>query len=135
MPDAESVITRMLRDYRASLPTDVTSVDLAASLEFALKQHLVEARQAFRTHALPYVLMRLRATAEALETGDYPTVIKSADFALEQLSEQGVRIIDPTKAEASKGPTVMIGLALGGIDDPKAMPGRVVAAVDPSDGR
>lgn len=87
-----------------------------------------EAREALRQRAMEILESYLAVITEARAAGDFETATKSLQWLLEHMpEEEGQRIVDisvdkPKQVEATKGPTIQIGFALGGIAAPKLLP-------------
>lgn len=90
----------------------------------AIKRMIEEARQQFIGKARRYVEIHGEAVEEALQTGDLEQAIKGSQWAITNLSAEGVRIVDKPNADAG-GTKVMIGVQIGGIDKEKVIVGQI----------
>lgn len=94
-----------------------------------------EAREALKAKALEIFEKQQEIIAQAMEAGDFETAAKANQFLLEHLpDDDGVRVIaesidKPKETKGVAGPIVQIGFKLGGVNEPKALPG--VIDVDP----
>jgi hypothetical protein len=80
-----------------------------------------DARATFATRAPRYVDIHLRATEKALASGTVnglETALRSSQWAIERIAQDGARVIDPPKAAASSGPRIVIGVEVGLIKRP-----------------
>jgi hypothetical protein len=81
-----------------------------------IRDLIQDARVTFATRAPRYVDIHLRATEEALASGTVTgldTALKASQWAIERIAADGARVIDPTKAVASSGPRIVIGVEVG----------------------
>lgn len=84
-----------------------------------IKTLIEEARENFVAGAQDYVNIHKQATQGALHTLDFDAALKGSQWALEHISAEGARIVDPPKAvTGSTGPRIQIGIKVGGIDNP-----------------
>jgi hypothetical protein len=86
----------------------------------AIKNHVAKAKEALQRNASRYVDLHLEAAETALANGDTDTARKAAEFALKHISASDddgtVALIDaPAAAAAPAGPSIRIGIALGGM--------------------
>lgn len=92
----------------------------------AIKNHVSKAKEQLQRNATRYVDIHLEAAETALQNGDTDTARKAAEFALKHITasddEGTVSIIDaPQAAAAPTGPSIRIGIALGGMRKPEAL--------------
>lgn len=121
-PEEKATIELLLRDQ----PQELSSEQIAA-LSSLLRRNVktvenlvLQARSKFTANGERYVETHLRATQAALVAGEYDTAAKHAEWAMENLEMEGTRLIDrEQKVVASTTPTVMIGVALGGVPNGK----------------
>jgi len=89
----------------------------------AVRSMIEEAQEAFRANASRYVEVHMKATEEALAHGSMDgkeIAMKGAQWAIERMSGEGARIIEPKVTDAGQGgPRVMIGIRVGGVDATK----------------
>ena len=78
-----------------------------------VKQMIENAREKFVESAEDYVDIHKAATQQALAEGDNETAAKAAQWAIQNLSFDGVRIIEKPNTEPT-GRSIFIGVALGG---------------------
>lgn len=84
-----------------------------------IRSMIEEARENFVAGAQDYVDIHKQATAGALRTMDFDAALKGSQWALEHISAEGARIVDPPKAMTGPtGPRIQIGIKVGGIDSP-----------------
>lgn len=81
----------------------------------AIKAVIKSARQSMQSRAEDYVEAHWNATKVAADLGD----AKPAQWALERISEGEQRVVEKEKAGTSS-PSISIGIALGGVPQPKA---------------
>lgn len=95
----------------------------------AVRSMIQRARNKFTDAAEEYVDTHLQATQGALQKGDYHVAVKAAQWAMENISVEGERIIDKVDT-TQQGPRVFVGIKLGGLgsamDDASATPTVVV---------
>lgn len=88
---------------------------LVINTERSLKQLIRKAREKFAENAGLYVDMHRGAVSAALETGEFETAIKAAQWAMENLGEDEERIIQKPMERTAEGPRVLIGVQVGGM--------------------
>lgn len=87
-----------------------------------------EAREALLAEAEWLIEVKKRIINEALDTGDLALANEASDWLLAHMpSHEGVTVVetsvDKQKGEAGpKGPTINIGLALGGLTHQQSLP-------------
>lgn len=121
----KDLVTQIVQDQPREMPSSQVAA-LARGLRRSkalIQQAVAEARDRFVEQAERYVDIHRSATENALADGDNKTAQAGAQWYLENVAGEGVRIIDKTKEEAPKGTRIIIGLALGGLTQ----------AVSPSD--
>jgi hypothetical protein len=90
-----------------------------------------EAREALRGRAIEILESYIAVIAEARAAGDFETATKSLQWLIEHMPEEdGGRMVDisvdkPKQIEASKGPSIQIGIALGGTSNQKTLPAAI----------
>lgn len=82
-----------------------------------VREMVERARENFVANAEDYVAIHKRAVDAALEDGDNETAMKGSQWAMQNISEQGVRVIEKA-AEGPSGPRILVGIRIGGIDQP-----------------
>lgn len=83
-----------------------------------------EAREAFARRVGDYLDLHMAATRNAAADGD----AKPAQWALERIAEEGVRVFDqPEVASAPKATAISIGFRIGGIPQPADQPVETTA--------
>lgn len=86
------------------------------------------AREILREKALEILAKYELIIDKALEKGDFETAAKHTQWLLEHMpNEEGERLIDPSAAkpkevERGSGPSIQIGLVLGGLSETKKLP-------------
>ena len=90
-----------------------------------IKKAMIRARHRFVSKAERYVELHGEATEEAMLRGDHEIVIKASQWAMTNLAAEGVRIIDKPEAGADHGTKVLIGVQIGGVDQPKVLIGQI----------
>ena len=97
-----------------------------------------EAREALREKALAILDKYEEIIQKALEAGDYETAAKHTQWLIEHMpNEAGERMIDSSAANPKQiesgpvAPTIQIGIALGGVQQPALPPVVEVVDVDP----
>ena len=117
----QSIVAQFIADQ----PKEVTEVQVAA-LSRLLRRNkdvirgLIEkAREDFQESAGFYVKAHKDAVAAALANGDAKSLdagIMGAQWAIENVSAEGVRIVDKKAAEGPTGPKILVNIALGGLN-------------------
>lgn len=99
-----------------------------------------EARAALAAKALEHYELQLKLIMEAVNKGDIESAIKANQWLMEHMpAEDGVRLIDPSAAKPKevesgpKGPSIQIGIQLGGVNAPKSLPPMKVIEIDPDE--
>jgi hypothetical protein len=117
---------KIIEDVAMTQPAELSSRQvkaLAVVLRHSperIKAVIAEARDNFVASSTRYVEIHRQAAEAALANGDAKSLdvaTKAAQWAIESVSEQGARIIDQDKAGPT-GTRVMIGIRVGGIDNP-----------------
>lgn len=97
-----------------------------------------EARELLKAEAENILKMYMQVIHEARLKGDMETAAKALQWLIEHMpaDDEALRMIDisidkPVQIEAKAGPTIQIGIALGGMSKPKALP--EVIEVKPED--
>jgi hypothetical protein len=86
------------------------------------------AREILRERAMEILEAYLATIAEARAAGDFEVATKCLQFLMEHMpEEEGVRLLDisvdrPREVESKGGPAINIGIALGGMNQPKELP-------------
>jgi len=86
----------------------------------AVKLLIEEAREKFASKAGRYVEIHAEATEAALKTGSvagFDTALRSSQWAIERMSQDGARIVDKATAQEG-GQKIVIGIQMGGITPP-----------------
>ncbi len=121
----ETVQDKLIMDFIATLPAEVTVGRVQALAKRAKEKVQAEIRKArdqFNMQAANYVELHMESARGALANKDFGTAAKSAQWALENIGEGEVRVIDrPEKDAGSKGTNIMIGIKLGGVPEMKAL--------------
>ena len=117
----KALIAQVVADQPGGiLPSQVTALATALRRPKELTKQLVEeAKENFVASAGRYVDIHKEATEAALANGDSKSLevaVRGSQWALENLSAEGVRIVDKVSTE-STGPKIMIGIKLGGMTD------------------
>jgi hypothetical protein len=88
-----------------------------------------EAREALRAQALELYERYNMAIQNALADGEYEVAMDHMRWLIEHMpkGDDGERMIDesaakPKQVEGLKGPSIQIGIALGGVTKPKELP-------------
>lgn len=81
---------------------------------------MIRAREKFINKAERYVEIHGQATEDALTSGDHETAIKASQWAMQNLSAEGVRIVEKQETGPS-GTKVMIGVQISGIETPTVL--------------
>jgi hypothetical protein len=93
-----------------------------------------KAREALKERANELLDIQIAIIKGAMSKGDYETAAKANQFLMEHIpDEDGTRMIDqsvdkPKQLEAKLGPSINIGFAIGGINQPKELPPAVIEA-------
>ena len=81
-----------------------------------IKRMIQEARERFAERAGEYTDIHFQSAQGALADGDYEVAGELAQWAMKEISMEGVRVIDKANTEAQV-PRVMIGIKLGGLTE------------------
>ncbi len=130
--DAErNLVAQVVLDQPGPLrPAQVTGLATALRRsKTAVKEMIEDAQDKFRANADFYVEMHRRSVEQAFEGRDSEVAMKGAQWAMERLTGEGARIIEPKAGEQTnnQGPRVMIGVRIGGLDATKDLS---VTAID-----
>lgn len=93
----------------------------------AVRQAVEDARDTFVERAGRYVDIHMTTVEAALANGDAKSLevaARGAQWALEHVSADGVRVVE--KTEANPGLKVAIGIKIGGVDTPVTAAATVV---------
>lgn len=97
------------------------------------------ARELLRQKAEEIISMYMENAKKAQDSGDYETAAKSLQWLLEHMPADmdGVKVVDQSVdkkaiAEGPKnaGPTIQIGIAVGGMRKPSELPAAHVEVID-----
>ncbi len=118
---ATTDIVQSLVDRKRGLVT-VKEVSALAKVTGTTKLDILRivetAKETFSQSALDYVNLHKQATELAVANGDAKSLdvaTRAAQWAIEKISHDGVRVIDKdAKTEGSGGTKVLIGITLGG---------------------
>lgn len=89
----------------------------------ATRKLIEEAKEQFVAAAPHYVTVHRQAVDMALANGDPKSLdvaVRGSQWALESMGDDTVRIVDKQKAAATSGSKILIGVAVGGVDQPVA---------------
>lgn len=98
-----------------------------------------EAREALKAKSMDLYELHWKIINEAISAGDLETASVHTIWLSEHMPlEDGVSMFDPSidkakKDEGPKGPTIKIGIALGGVTPQKALPPAQVIEVEEVD--
>lgn len=97
-----------------------------------------EAREALKERANELIDTQFRIINEAILGKNFEVAAKANQFLLEHLAsdDEGVRVLDVSidkvvKSDGPSGPMIQIGLSLGGMTQPAALPPLPVITVEP----
>lgn len=79
------------------------------------KEEVEKARAAFASAAGDYVAIHKAAASGALADGEYEAAAKAAQWALQNITVDGARVVDKATAGEAGGTKIMIGIQMGGI--------------------
>ena len=103
------------------------------------KASVKKARQRLMERADEIIEKYLKMIDMAIAAGDFETANKGFQFLVEHMpKEDGESIITESAAKprqvevGHKGPVIQIGLQVGGINEPKALPEPITIDVEPS---
>lgn len=131
----QNLVTALVLDSPTEVkPSQVTALAKALRRSpAAIKGMIEKAQLSFREKAERYVDIHITATERALENGSIAgleVAQKGSQWALERMSGEGVRVIEPKPGQGEGGPAgprVLIGIQLGGLDATKPPPIDVTA--------
>ncbi len=83
-----------------------------------VKAIIQEARESLASDAKLYVETHRMATIGAMASGDFKVAAEAAQWAMKNIGEGDVRIIDREVKPSDSGSRVLIGIKLGGIGAP-----------------
>lgn len=95
-----------------------------------------EARELLKAEAENILKMYMQVIQEARAKGDLETAQKALQWLIEHLPEdEGVRMVDisvdkPKEIEGNLGPSIQIGIALGGMNAPPPLPQATTTVID-----
>lgn len=117
-PKEVKIISLMLEDQ----PQDISAeqVDQMAKLlrrnPETIKSLILKARDRFTDNAKVYIEVHAKSVQSAYANGQFDTAATHAEWAMENISSEGVSIIDAaSKKGTNEGPRVVIGVNLGGV--------------------
>ena len=114
----KALVAQVVLDQPAEItPAQITGLakTLRRSKE-AIKQMIEEARENFVVGAKRYVDIHRAATEAALADGDNEQALKGSQWALQNISAEGVRIVEKA-VDGPVGTKIMVGIKLGGLSD------------------
>lgn len=119
----QNLVTALVLDSPTEVkPSQVTALAKALRRSPAAIKGMIERAQlSFREKAERYVEVHMEATERALRHGSVnglEVAQKGAQWALERMSGEGVRVIEPKPGQGeggAVGPRVLIGIKVGGI--------------------
>ena len=119
----KELVARVVLDQpREVSPRQIHGLAIALRRPKEVIRALVEeAKEHFVANASDYVRIHKQATDQALENGENDIAAKAAQWAMEHLSAEGVRIVEP-KADQAAGNRIQIGIKLGGIGESQPPP-------------
>lgn len=116
--DKDLIANLVLQQGGELSATQIRALALATKHTRAAIKRLIEtARDDFVASAGRYVEIHKQATEGALAEGDHEQALKGSQWAMEKISGEGVRIVEKENTNAT-GSRIMIGIRVGGIDDP-----------------
>jgi hypothetical protein len=130
----QSIVAQFVADQpREVTESQVTSLSKLLRRSKDVVRGLIEkAREEFQDSAGFYVKAHRTAVEQALETTDrfgnrdakaLDAAMRGAQWAIENVSAEGVRIVDKAKdAGGPTGPRIMVNIALGGLNKKKDGP-------------
>jgi len=83
-----------------------------------------EAKESFVESAVDYVRIHKQATDAALASGTVAgleVAVGASQWAMENLSAEGARIIDRAAGKGSGGPVINVGVKIGGMNEQPAI--------------
>jgi hypothetical protein len=118
----QRVVDLTLRMMDKLTPRQIATAAGVSAEAGPVKAVIKAARRSLAERAEFYVEAHAIATMQAALDGD----AKPAQWALERITEQGERIVDPAESEKPAAPpTFNIGFSLGGVPVPAALPAAV----------
>jgi hypothetical protein len=148
-PTEQALVTQFVLDQ----PREVTTAQVTALSKVlrrskeAVKGMLEKAREEFQSQAEFYVGAHKTSVDRALNVknreGEYDpkaldVAARASQWALENLSAEGQRIVDKPTEKGNSGPRIMVGVSIGGLNTPAAavevveIPVSEQAKADPS---
>jgi hypothetical protein len=95
-----------------------------------------KAKEALKARANELLDGYLAVIKQAAAAGDYETAVKGYQHLLEHMpDEDGERVLDisidkPRPGDGPKGPTIQIGVAIGGLNRPTLKPAVTITEVE-----
>ena len=128
--DAEqALVTQFLADQKREI-TEAQVGSLARLMRRsmdAIRTMIERARENFQTHGEFYVAAHKQAVEAALTAEDrfgnpnshaLDAAMRGSQWAMENLSAEGVRIVEPLKAATGPtGPRILVGIQIGGLKE------------------
>lgn len=121
----QSLVTQFVRDQ----PREVTTGQVQALAKVlrrtpaAVREMVERAREEFQAGAEFYVNAHKQAVGLAVANGDAKSLdaaMRGAAWALENLSAEGVRVVDKQKESGGpSGPRIMVNVGIGGLNTTK----------------
>lgn len=120
----KELIAKFVADSpRAISPAQITALaTLTRHTPKTIKGLIEKARDTFLSNAEFYVTAHQKSTEQAFVRGDFEVAQKGAQWAMERLSAEGVRIIEKAPASGMSGTRVLVGIRLGGVDPKQLQP-------------
>lgn len=118
--DAEhALVAAVVADQPATITPAQTKAlgTVLRRTESAVEKMINKAREKFVLSAEQYVDLHKKATEKALAKGDLMVATKAAQWALANMSAEGVRVVDKPSADVG-GSRINIGIRVGGVDAP-----------------
>ncbi len=81
-----------------------------------IKALIEEARDKFASNAGKYVDVHMQAAEKALKARDFGVAARAAEWALTNLSADGVRVVEKAQ-EGPQGAKILVGIQMGGVGD------------------
>jgi hypothetical protein len=121
----------LVAQFVADQPSEITTRQVNALGRLmrrtpdAIRKLIEEARENFQSNADFYVKAHKQAVETALDATDrfgnpdpkaLDAAIRGSQWALENVSAEGVRVVDKAKTEGPTGPRILVGINVGGLN-------------------
>lgn len=117
----------LVAQFVADQPAEVTPAQVSGLARVlrrskdAVKKMVEEAKENLQASVDTYREIHLQATMDAAADESMKgkqVAIEASQWAMENIAADGVRVVEKTKSEGPSGPRIIIGVKVGGVDQP-----------------